>query len=724
MNKSSLILISILIGSLVLLNPSKSLSQDVKDLEGALERSLKQVESIPMDESSFSVEKKAAALGGTIVDIYSFVRDEIRFEPYPLQLRRPDGVLMAKAGNALERALLLMALCECKGFRCRLVRGTLSPEKSVDLLKTVFRGSVPPEAFANLNQENISNPLQDENLLSETRDHFWVQYFDQEKRIWVDLDPSFKEGKPGIHFCKPDRTFVKPPPQLSPELTISVRLEEKKNGRSVYSTPLAFKDRLVNITYEPIHLVYSIGRERQGEKLIVTGIKPFLITPKKTIEGKLTGKPGKSPGDRRPFDRLKTALDQKDSQKEEPAPLEITRGWIEFTLSYPRGHTENWTYEVFTHTDDLSSSSQLIVNLSLSGGSINKDFFTAESRHFHKIYRDAIKNTAQLDVSRLSDEKTGSNLEDFRQGSRAATLGLMTLTRIISLHHAYSSDLLLEKMGRENGVTAYYAAPRMIITSVSVGEEGISLSLDLNRNQARILVPPGTPESLKFLLHMARGLRETALENELLELWTGKKSQGAAVLFALAQERKIPFIIFTPGQEEKLEEHDYLPLARVKMTEALSRGYIILAPERMMTIDNKKTISWWEMDGRTGELVSVSENGRHQAIVEEKIIKKFVEAALGSPTVFFGGIIAGFHIGSSAILNEALKCASNPDCTDSEQVCSQAKGNAEIWCEVWATTADLMTLDIWSLLGQPQVFSGGDGCKLGIKAALRVAGCK
>ncbi len=82
------------------------------------------------------VRSAAARLGFDRAKISAFVRDAIAFEPYGGILRDAPGTLLARRGNALDRALLLAALLEAGGEKVRLMRGVLAeptPPGPVDL---------------------------------------------------------------------------------------------------------------------------------------------------------------------------------------------------------------------------------------------------------------------------------------------------------------------------------------------------------------------------------------------------------------------------------------------------------------------------------------------------------------------------------------------------------------------------------------------------------------
>lgn len=78
----------------------------------------------------------AASLGHDIERIFGFVRDEIRYEPYPGSLRGARGTLLARAGSSADQAVLLAGLLASSSVPVRYVTGSLEPAAIQALMAT------------------------------------------------------------------------------------------------------------------------------------------------------------------------------------------------------------------------------------------------------------------------------------------------------------------------------------------------------------------------------------------------------------------------------------------------------------------------------------------------------------------------------------------------------------------------------------------------------------
>jgi len=196
---------------------------------------------------------QAAELQFDSARIFAFVRDQTRIEPYRGSLRGARGVLAGRAGNSLDRSLLLQALLTESGVQCRLMQGVLPPAAARRALQHFLsvpaldpstlgrrgpaqqteqrleqagipvgvvqeiadRAAVHSEAFwqSTFDQSSdrtafVVQSIHDtglkpasahavqQDLLAALSTHYWVQRQDAAGQ-WIDLDPMFPDLNPG-----------------------------------------------------------------------------------------------------------------------------------------------------------------------------------------------------------------------------------------------------------------------------------------------------------------------------------------------------------------------------------------------------------------------------------------------------------------------------------------------------------------------------------------------
>ena len=94
--------------------------------------------------SELSPDAVAARIGPDPRKLAGWVSERIGLLPYRGILKGPEGVLAVRAGNSLDRSLLLVALLEARGIETRLIRHALPDATARQLLSEVGRGQGLP----------------------------------------------------------------------------------------------------------------------------------------------------------------------------------------------------------------------------------------------------------------------------------------------------------------------------------------------------------------------------------------------------------------------------------------------------------------------------------------------------------------------------------------------------------------------------------------------------
>ncbi|MGE5599442.1 MAG: Ig-like domain-containing protein, partial [Bacteroidota bacterium] len=134
--------------------------------------------------------------------IYSYVRNELDYEPYAGLTKGPERTLLERAGNDLDLAALLASLLRAAGYQARFVRGRirLSIQQAMDWVGTRDPGLAA--AFFTKNGIPAEIESSGPDYTGVILDHTWVRAYlpylpkgdgrRGEPDTWLDLDPSFK----------------------------------------------------------------------------------------------------------------------------------------------------------------------------------------------------------------------------------------------------------------------------------------------------------------------------------------------------------------------------------------------------------------------------------------------------------------------------------------------------------------------------------------------------
>ena len=87
----------------------------------------------------------AAALYYDVDEIFRFVADSIRYEPYAGILRGADGTLVARAGNSADQAALLAALLDASLINHRFALGRLDAQAADSILASAVTDAATAE---------------------------------------------------------------------------------------------------------------------------------------------------------------------------------------------------------------------------------------------------------------------------------------------------------------------------------------------------------------------------------------------------------------------------------------------------------------------------------------------------------------------------------------------------------------------------------------------------
>ena len=265
---------------------------EVIDAGGAGEAAQAQLERF--SGADWDIEELAASLGPDPGAAFAFVRDHVAFDPYPGVLRGAHGTLVARAGNAWDRALLLQALLEAGGHSATLVRSELDDAAVAAVLARSLDGAVAPlddpapaevlgldlaqlENRARRDYALVTEALgpelatlgaagEPDRLAASVRDHAWVRLEDDGTP--VDLDPTLPETGVGEVLAADGVAVGAVPHEQLARLDVRIVAERLADGALDEETLLEQSLIAADAAEQEIWLSFQPAASGIGAKLI------------------------------------------------------------------------------------------------------------------------------------------------------------------------------------------------------------------------------------------------------------------------------------------------------------------------------------------------------------------------------------------------------------------------------------------------------------------------
>lgn len=272
------------------------------DLSADVKRWADALAALPAAEHE--VEALAATFNGDARAAYAWVRDTIRLDAYAGHLRTPHGVLAARAGNAVDRALLLKALLDTMKVKTRFALADLG-----DAEQALLAGSVPVPRGAPVSAEPAFNAAfldrvraragRDYALLSEIlgadriaqmasgygedwrallSQHVWLEA--ELDGQWVALDTSRLAVEPGEALSASPQTMDALPDETAQTVTLTVSATLAEGEKELLTLALPAAEAAES------RILLTFGAAEGGLGASITGstdIAPYL-----TVDGQST----------------------------------------------------------------------------------------------------------------------------------------------------------------------------------------------------------------------------------------------------------------------------------------------------------------------------------------------------------------------------------------------------------------------------------------------------
>ena len=571
---------------------------------------------------------QATALNHDPAQIFAFVRDQVRIDPYPGSLRGAHGTLAGMAGNAIDRASLTIALLRASGFTARYAQGTLA---YADAQKIIARAFDDAQRIVGCNNTGaISDSRNDGTLINEALAHFWVEYQTTASSSWTALDPAFADAVAGQTFTAETGNFSDVPENQQHKVRVRVTTETYSQAGAVYGFGLS-TSTMLDQTFDSVDLVdkpITVGHfvSRQAPQGLTFSAVINTYSPYVTVGDSATA-----------IDAYQVVRGTDYSETFTSFPLGtvlITGVFVDIDVIAPNNPGNPQTFRRVL-VDRIGYATRQ------SGGSVNApqptdppaltaldlmtiqaspslqpvDAFSVRQSRLSALRAQLAPLVAQVNALPNPSQQTPDQIalrtkaNNLNRDTTIATLELMTA--------AYSgyADHSVGDIGATYLVKPWIISPRLTIAHANVDNAGFHLNLDIRKNDLRVYPLPGISYNNTAAFERARGMAESLLEGQVFTNVSGLPSRNFASVFQTADADLVSITRYNPDLVDQLNLSADAK-ARIRDTVAGANGRSVMAPRAPVIVNGSPYSVWLETDPGTGVTISTGEDGTHQAIGE------------------------------------------------------------------------------------------------------------
>lgn len=576
------------------------------------------------DKDDPYIVQKAADLNHDPAQIFAFMQNEIGYESYKGSLRGARGTLWSKAGNALDQASLMIALLRASGIPARYVKGTLSDANAKTVILSMFPN--PLRVFGCLDPGvEVADPADDTQLLSETKEHYWVQFGAGNTNV----DPTFPGATMGQTFATAQGAFTEVPDALRHKVTIHLNRELTLPGASLLTGGAAGGDlaTVLDQTFNTVELVgrsLSLGHFVNSGSLgaIFTSVthrySPYLLVNQR--DGNIFDDP------------LFPGSDYQEVLSSFPFGSQILTGlFLEAVLRFPDGRLETIEKTLFDRIGFAARNggggslvsisgdappaitSQDVVTLDVTPSTLPDPVFLSQRNDLEEVFTEINALPADFEIPAVTNPDAEQALRVFEQ------LALES-TSLFAGNFVLQSDWFSDSVGGTLLTSGYLDSPRIVAVQQkwqkgAGGQANLTLAIDILRNASRSHPRPGQAQFAAQVDRFYRGLLDSTIEHLVLSsegLPGASDTAGSMdiVLRGLSQPGA-RLLLFTSENLSELSVLHFPEEANARISQTVLKGKAVLVPSQTVLISGKERLAWLEVNTVSGDLLSVLDDGSH-----------------------------------------------------------------------------------------------------------------
>ncbi|MBL8309875.1 MAG: hypothetical protein JNL19_05585 [Burkholderiales bacterium] len=626
----------------------------------------------PADAADPRVIALASSLGNNPSALFQHVRDHIGIEVYAGSLRGARGVLASKAGNSLDRASLLIALLKAANpaIEARYVQGTLAATDANTLLDQMF-GS--PRRI--LGCDNPAPGSNYSDVFAEVSQHYWVEYRIGSAGSFTALDTAFPTAVAGQTFAPSAQVFTSIASNLRHQTRIRVEAETYSQASAMFGFGLGTTTVLdrsfdsADLVDKPISISHFVNAFSPPSLAI--GATQNTYTPYLTV--------GDSRADVASYEVIRGS-DYFEMQTNFPlGSIFVTGVFVTIDITDANGQTQSFRRTMYDRigfvtraqggavsVDPQSFTRPVlgeldVMTLAVSPSRQALDDFAARKTRMQ---------TLQTQLAALQPMVTALppvNLRDAAQNAIARNAinlnryALIAANEIAAASFLGSADRSTDEHALRTLTRAYIASPRITIAQSKVKSNALALSLDIRKNDLRVLSLPGIAAANTRTFENVRGMAESMAEGEVLSQLTGEPNRSISAVFAAITDgsRYLPITGENVGATHSL---NLSAEARLRIQDAVRAGRTVLAPLDPVIVAGTPVHAWIETIPATGYTISSMEDGSHGAFVEYLFALMGVSfSSFEDLQAQFIGRVSAIGVFGVALMSATLQSVANGD---------------------------------------------------------------
>jgi hypothetical protein len=561
-----------------------------------------------MPAEHWVIEALAESLGYDPMAAFRFVRDHIRYEPYSGVLRGPEGTLAARAGNSLDRSLLLAALFDYMLVDYRFASGRLDDAALASVLEAARLGApvaLDAEPFGALmatermgararrDFARLTDALgprfptnagtDEQSALEAARDHVWLRIpFGAET---LDLDTTMPDAEPGDVLVADPSLSEDLAPDLHHEVALRLIVETLSDGVLSEEVVLERTLEAIDASERRIFVYFQPDLSGLGGAIVEVLSGDERWVPILLVDGE--GEAGRS------FSVGGRGTDLLGDETEAP---DLVSARLEATTISPGDADQVATYVLFDRRPPGASRGS-------PGSEVSKDeleplleeagapLLMAGIYHVMVSTGGANPRTYAYRQSQVADFVASSLLDE----EHAATFSFADRLWPLAIADEYlviASEQVTVPASGGTEAHGYVARPRVYLTAIAPDPTDVSLltmTTDLMLDGVRIL--PRTAGAATAQMHVWYGTLQSALETELGLVRVGAMADpGPRTFDGATFVTDEPLVVLTGDDLDTLT-----PDAHPSLRHDLASGRLVVAPG-----GPSAPASWWSIEPGTG----------------------------------------------------------------------------------------------------------------------------